>query len=216
MAKVNDIQLLLARCGPTEWDRGGRLCGGGNDLPVCSCGREHIQGLVDRLKGSTLGIVVSGPDAASVETANAIADATGARTKRSDDFEEVSLGLWNGLLRAELEDRFPKAYRQWTENPSGVLVPQGESVDDARERLIGNLGRVLSRTRSAGKGVGIVLRPMAYLITRAWLRGENLAESWRRPSEVPPLEWHCVPKLRLRREGSDALQVSTDSRAKAS
>lgn len=216
MAKVNDIQLLLARCGPTEWDRGGRLCGGGNDLPVCGFGREHVQGLVDRLKGSTLGIVVSGPDAASVETADAIADATGARVKRSDDFEEVNLGLWDGLLIAELEDRFPKAYRQWTENPAGVLVPQGESVDDARDRLVGNLGRVLSRTRSAGKGVGIVLRPMAYLIVRAWLRGENLTESWRRPSEVPPLEWHCVPKLRLRREGSDALSVSADSRAKAS
>lgn len=216
MAKANDIQLLIARCGSTDWDEGGRLCGGGTDLPVCAVGREHVQSLVARLQGSTLGIVVSGPDSASVETAVAIAQATGARTKESEGMGEVGLGLWDGLLVSELEDRFPTAYRQWVVDPSGVLVPQGESVDAARDRLVSGLGRLLNRSRGVGRGVGLVLRPMAYLIVRAWLRGEGLAESWQNPSEVPPLEWHCVPKLRLRRDTPERLSVSSDSRAKAS
>lgn len=216
MGKVNDIQLLLARCGSTDWDEGGRLCGGGSDLPVCDVGKGHVRVLVERLEGSTLGLVVSGPDSASVETADAIAGATGARLRKSDEMGEVALGLWDGLLTTELEDRFPTAYRQWALDPSGVLVPQGESVDEARERLVAGLGRLLNRTRGVGKGVGVVLRPMAYLIVRAWLRGEGLAQSWQNPSEVPPLEWHCVPKLRLRRDTSEALSVASDSRAKAS
>lgn len=216
MAKVNDIQLLLARCGSTDWDEGGRLCGGGSDLPVCAAGKEDVRALVDRLGGSTLGVVVSGPDSASIETADAIAGATGARIKKSQEMGEVALGLWDGLLVTELEDRFPTAYRQWIADPSGVLVPQGESVDEARDRLVAGLGKLLGRTRGVGKGVGVVLRPMAYLIVRAWLRGESLAESWQNPSEVPPLEWHCVPKLRLRRDASESLSVAADSRAKAS
>ncbi|MBX3362381.1 MAG: histidine phosphatase family protein [Phycisphaeraceae bacterium] len=216
MAKVTDIQILIARCGPTAWDEGGRLCGGGTDLPVCPAGHEHLQSIGERLSGSTLGVVVCGPDAASHETARVIAAATGARVKSADDLGEVSLGLWEGLLVGELEERFPTVYRQWKDDPTGLLVPQGESVDEARERLISALARLLNRTRGVGKGVGVVLRPISYLIVRSWLRGEGLAESWQNPSEVPPLEWHCVPKLRIRRDGAETLPGPAGSRAKAS
>jgi broad specificity phosphatase PhoE len=215
MAKVHDIQILLVRCGATSWDEGGRLSGGGTGLPLCDHGRAGVEGLVAKVQGSTLGIVVAAEDDASVETARMLAGVTGARIKPAKDLGEVNLGLWEGLLRSELEERFPSVYRQWKDSPEGVLIPQGESVDEARQRLIDAFGRLLSRTRGAGKGVGIVLRPLAYLIVRSWLRGESLSEVWGQAAEVPDMEWHCVPRLKLRGDGPSTTP-SPPSRAKAS
>lgn len=215
MAKVHDIQILLIRCGATSWDEGGRLSGGGTELPLCDHGRKDVQGLASKVSGSTLGVVVAAEDDASAETARMLSAVTGSRLKATKDLHEVNLGLWEGLLLSELEERFPTAYRQWKESPEGVLVPQGESVDEARQRLIEVIGRVLNRTRGVGKGVGIVLRPLAYLIVRSWLRGEPLSEVWGRADEVPDMEWHCVPRLKLRGEGPSSTP-SPSSRAKAS
>lgn len=216
MAKVQDIQLLLVRCGATSWDEGGRLAGGGTDLPLCEGGRCVVREKADRLAGSHLGIVFSGPDAASIETAKAVADVTGGKHRVAEDLGEVRLGLWEGLLVTELEERFPTAYRQWHENPEGVLVPQGESIEEARERLIAAIGRILSRSRGVSKGVALVLRPVAYHIIRAWLRGEPVAENWLQTDAVPPMEWHCVPRLKLRGGEPQPGPVTPGSRAKAS
>lgn len=215
MAKVQDIQILLVRCGATSWDEGGRLSGGGTDLPLCERGRVVIARTAERLEGSTLGVVVAARDSASEETGRAVAEATSARFKSVDSLAEVHLGLWEGLLIGELEERFPTPYRQWKVSPDGVLVPQGESADEARQRLVDGIGRLLSRTRGVSKGIGIVLRPQAYLIVRSWLRGEPLAAVWATPERVPDMEWHCVPKLKLRGQGP-ATPTSPSSRAKAS
>ncbi len=214
MARVQDIQLLIVRCGDTLWDKSGRLAGGGSELPLCEEGRVAMRSIADRLSGSSLGVVVGGKDPASEETTGLVSGATGAKVRLTDELGEVSLGLWEGLLLAELEDRFPTVYRQWKDSPEGVLVPQGESIEEARRRLIEAIGRVLSRTRGVGKGVGMVLRPMAYLIVRSWLRGESIADVWTKQDEIPDMEWHCVPRLKLRGQGTAPNGAS--SRAKAS
>lgn len=214
MAKVHDIQILIVRCGDTSWDESGRLAGGGSELSLCDQGRVAMKSIAGRLAGSSLGVVAGGEDPASEETCDLVSEATGGRVKLIEQLGEINLGLWEGIHRDELEDRFPSVYRQWKDSPEGVLVPQGESIEEARQRLVESISRVLNRTRGVAKGVGFVLRPMAYLIVRSWLRGEPIAGDWADPDKVPDMEWHCVPRLKLRGDGPDTRTPS--SRAKAS
>lgn len=215
MAKVQDIQVLLVRCGATSWEVGGRLCGGGTDLSLCEEGRKAMVDITGRLHGTTLGLVACAGDAASQETGQLVAGATVARLKTIEALREVHMGLWEGLHLAELEERFPSVYRQWKVTPEGVLVPQGESIEEARQRLIEGIAKVLTRSRGISKGVGFVLRPLAYLVVRSWIRGEPLESVWAKPEQIPDMEWHCVPRLKLRGNGPIA-SASPSSRAKAS
>jgi broad specificity phosphatase PhoE len=217
MAKVQDIQLLLVRSGATSWDESGRLAGGGTDLPLCPTGLACVQERTTRLKGSSLGLVVTASDTASVETAKLIASATGAKRRIEEDLAEARLGLWEGLLVSQLEERFPTVYRQWREDPEGVLIPDGESIEETRERLIGEITHILSKSRGVGKGVALVLRPLAFMMVWTWLRGERLGENWLDAKDVPLMEWHCVPKLKLRSPSeTNNDPLTPDSRAKAS
>lgn len=201
MAKPTQFNVVLVRSGLSDWDLCGRLVGQA-DLPLGDAGLEGVASASVALDGANLSMILHGPDQCSVATAEAYARITGAKLKRVDDLADVDLGLWEGMLRDDLEEKFPKAFRRWEEEPGEVMVPEGEPITDAQHRLIAAMGRVLEKLRNPDPGVGIVLRPMAYGLVRCWMSGQPVSELWSM-SDTPTYEWHEVSRDRLReaREG---------------
>jgi probable phosphoglycerate mutase len=194
MATPSEIQVLLVRCSRTEWDETSRV-GGDCDLPACKAwGEELTAALRDHDLSAITGILTS-PDEASTQTAHHIGKLTDKKVRSIDDLREIDLGLWEGQRMDQLGERFPGAFKQWKEDPTSVVAPEGESFGDAEVRLLSALARGLDKLNGKGKHVAVVVRPMAFHVLRNRLQGLDLLEGWDASAVGPKL----VP-LRVKRD----------------
>ena len=118
----------------------------------------------------------------------------------------MHLGLWGGLLLSDLEEKYPKAYRQWMEDPGTVNIPDAERLGEDRERIVSALAKALAKVRDEDEPVGVVLRPVAFGLAQAWLTGQGSTALWSLVPDGPRLIRHAVPRMLLKeaRERSSA------------
>lgn len=198
MAKHPDLQLVFVQSGPTEWDEAGRLQGQ-NDLPLSASAQASLESLLEEVMDSTPGgtrVVLSSPDEASQRTARTLAAELGAKVRVVDDLAGIQCGLWEGRLESELAERSPKAYRQWRQDPSSASPPEGESVADARHRVMSALSRATEKV--AAGSVLIVARPAAVGLIRGAIEGRPLADLWQTVEDSPRVWSVTAPRAELR------------------
>lgn len=183
-------RVLLCPAGVTAWDLEGRL-GGSADMPLAPQGLAWVRREVQRMAGTRLGVVCCGPDEASQVTAEALGEATGAPVRVLEALAEVHLGLWEGLLEVQLEERCPRTYRQWKEHPELVRPPEGESVGEALDRLMAGVQWAVDRSR--GWPSGLVLRPMALALVECRLRARPPGEMWVLMGGQRGFRWYLLP-----------------------
>lgn len=128
--------ILLARHGETDWNREGRFQGHA-DPPLNGAGREQAAGLAVELAHEELAAVYSSPLRRALETAEVVAAARGLEPVAVDALQEVDVGSWQGLTRAEVEQRFPVQYARWLEGEQGW--EDGESYEQMGERAVAAL-----------------------------------------------------------------------------
>lgn len=178
MAIARPIQVVLVKTGVTTWDASG-LCSGRADLPLCPEGRQAVESCAGQLEHLSASGVLTAPDAASAETAALIAARIGGRVRPIEGWAEPGMGLWEGQSEEQLMERFPKAYRQWKQDPASVSIPESESLDDAQVRITEEFARVVGRRRlGADRATVAVLRPMALGLVLCWLDARPLSELW--------------------------------------
>ncbi len=163
MGEASAITVLLVRSPETIWDTQGRLCGS-TDLPLADESRARLRERIESLGDDRLDVIYSGPDEGSREVADLVARRLGGKKKVIEGLREVHLGLWEGQRLEDLQQRVPKAYRQWREDPQSVTPPEGEGPGEARARILGEVGRLLDKARHANHRVALVLRPLAHAI----------------------------------------------------
>ncbi len=196
MAKPSTIQIVLLPCGSTDWDEAGRLQGQ-TDLAMSDRGREAVREGWSRAAVGDLGMVLTAPDEASVDSARLAAQGGGPRPRKVDGLAEVDLGLWEGLLESELLDRYPKAYGAWREDPSSVTPPEGESIEEAAERILPALARAAEK--AGREAVAVSLRPLARAVVRAWLEDSPPTELRRLLDEEGAAVFRAeIPRARLK------------------
>ena len=133
-------RLVLVRHGATNHSLEKRYSGR-NELPLNASGIEQAAALATRDFGDVAAIV-SSPLLRTVQTAQAIASATGAPVATLDDLAETDFGAWEGETFAEVRAKYPAEMDAWLGSPD-VAPPGGESftavgrrVRRAREAII--------------------------------------------------------------------------------
>jgi broad specificity phosphatase PhoE len=188
--------LWLIRCGENEWDAEDRLRGD-EDLPLTPAGEAATREAVERASSLPFprpGVIHHPLDQSAVSTAKLAATALGSRRRGNDELADPSLGVLAGITLEELHDRFERRARQWEEDPSTLMPPDGEPFQDARVRLIETGRAILHRNRT--NAVGIVVHDLAagFLRTalaglpegnpRRWMEGRARVETWAIPADV--------------------------------
>jgi probable phosphoglycerate mutase len=116
-------RLLLVRHGATQLTAEDRFAGAvGVDLS--EVGRAQVRRLAERLAGDHLAAIYTSPLSRTVETAELLAKPHGLAPIREDGLREISHGRWEGLTRAEVEERFPGEYETWESDPF-TFAPEG-------------------------------------------------------------------------------------------
>jgi broad specificity phosphatase PhoE len=135
-------EILLARHGETDWNRENRFQGRA-DPPLNELGRRQAQELAQALAAENVIAVYSSPLRRAMETAEVVAGWLGFHPVSLDALREVDVGSWQGLTRAEIEQRFPEQFRRWLDYGHGW--DDGETYEEMGARVIAAIEELATR-----------------------------------------------------------------------
>ena len=148
-------RLLLVRHGETEWNREKRFQGV-RDVPLNENGREQARRAAEFLKDVKIDFAVSSPMLRPKETAEIILQHhPDTPLQLEKEMMEISHGLWEGKLEAEIEQAFPSQLQQWQSSPETVQMPDGENLQQVWSRVKVAWDRIVES--AAPQSTGIVV-----------------------------------------------------------
>jgi probable phosphoglycerate mutase len=125
--------VILVRHGQTESSM--RLAYSGRaDVALTPEGREQARRVAQELARAGIDAVLTSPLSRARDTAQAIADATGAPLTIDERLIEIDYGAFEGLDRAGASARFGAAFDAWRADPFGSPVPGMEPLPAALAR----------------------------------------------------------------------------------
>ncbi|MBI5223317.1 histidine phosphatase family protein [Candidatus Micrarchaeota archaeon] len=80
--------------------------------------------------------IYSSPFKRTLQTAQHIADASGATIEVVDAFGELDCGEWDKRSELEIKDEFPDAWKGWHYDPQNNPIPGGESLIQVQARVL--------------------------------------------------------------------------------
>jgi broad specificity phosphatase PhoE len=126
--------LLLVRHGETEWNKEGRFQGQ-RDIPLSELGRTQARALRARLEvgehahlfDDARTAVVSSDLRRARETAEIAFGVPGRTLHVLRDLREFHYGVFEGLTRREVDERYPGALADWVRGDRSRAIEGGES-----------------------------------------------------------------------------------------
>jgi broad specificity phosphatase PhoE len=125
--------VTLVRHGETESSKG-RIYSGRRDIPLTELGREQARSAAEQLAGCGIDAVYTSPLVRARDTAEAIAEATGAALTVEPRLIEVDYGAFEGLDRPAARAKLGRAFVDWRADPFGKTIPGSEPLAAALER----------------------------------------------------------------------------------
>jgi len=135
------LRLILLRHGETAWNRERRYQGW-TDTPLSAEGLVQAEAAARELKEHAFAAVYASPLQRARDTAAAIAAPHGLEVETDPAFKELAFGQWEGLTLDEARAGFPTIYDGWAKTPHLFSPPGGESLAQARERVLAGLDRL--------------------------------------------------------------------------
>lgn len=184
-------RVLLIRPGATDFDDQGRMKGS-LDMPMSERGRQQVDSLSQQLAQFHVRTIYTGPSESARETAECLARGrSDVRIKVVDAFRNIDHGLWHGKLIDEVRRNLPRVYRQGQDCPSDICPPGGESIRDAKARVIKAVRKVLRK--SGDEVIAIVIPdPMAWVV-QSLLSGKELIDLWN--AETDSGRWELIESV---------------------
>lgn len=133
--------LLLARHGETDWNRDHRWQGH-TGPPLNETGRRQADELAARIE--SIDAVYSSDTDRAYETAVILAERHGLEVETDPRLREVDFGLWEGLTRRQINERFGGAFSRWLSGESSA-PDEGESDEAMAERVLAALREISER-----------------------------------------------------------------------
>lgn len=168
-------RLILVRAGSTAWAHENRIQGT-VPLPLSGEGERELVETAEALSREGPEVLYSSGNESSGATAERLSELCHVKNRKIPLLRELDCGLWQGLRVDEVKQRYGRAYRQWRSDPSSIVPPQGESIQDALSRVREGLETV--DKKSGNKTVVIVAAPIVSALVECALTGRGLGELW--------------------------------------
>lgn len=144
---MTETEILLIRHGETAWNAERRLQGH-LDVPLNAEGERQAAALARALEGEALDAVYSSDLQRARQTAGAIVASRGLEIRLDPGLRERCYGAFEGLLYAEIGDRYPEAYAAWKARDIDARFPPGqyeaETMREFAERSVGAILRIVA------------------------------------------------------------------------
>src|SRR5579871_6272016 len=127
-------RLFLVRHGITEWNHNG-LYQGQLDVPLSTKGRLQVTALRERLRDEEFTVCYSSALQRARTSAEILLEEHFCPLLESADLNEMCYGEWEGLSRAQIEERYPLAWAHFVSDPTRHAPPGGETRRDLQHRV---------------------------------------------------------------------------------
>lgn len=184
---VQMCNIALVRPGATEFDDQGRMKGC-LDMPLSDSGREQVERVASELAEVDIDEIFSAPCESAVATANRLAHGRGLKVKVIDCFRNLDHGLWHGKLIEEVRRTQPKVYKQGQEAPANLCPPGGETIQQARDRVLKAIQKLIKK-RPEGVIALVIPEPLASIV-QGMLEGGGVIDLWK--SETDSATWEMI------------------------
>jgi broad specificity phosphatase PhoE len=169
-------QIILVRHGQTPWNKD-KIFRGSRDIPLNDTGREEARLAGEWLKGETIHAAYCSPLSRARDTGEAFARHHGLPVRDLPGLTDLCYGDWEGLPLAEVKVRYADLYGQWETAPHTVRFPNGETLDEVRERALKAVAEVVGR--HPGKIVLLAAHRAVNKVLIAALTGLDNSHFWR-------------------------------------
>jgi probable phosphoglycerate mutase len=137
-------RLYLARHGATQLTAEDRFSGA-EGVELSDIGRTQAKRLGDRLAPDEICAIYSSTLSRAIETAQLIASPCAVTVETRDGLREISHGHWEGLTRAEVEQRYAEEYAAWELDPFTFAPHGGESGVAVLARALPVIREIVTR-----------------------------------------------------------------------
>ena len=199
-------KVLLVRHAQTALSKDNRYTGA-SDLSLNDIGVVQAESLSKRLGGfgERIVSVYSSSLKRSMETADIIAKRLSLPVHSLSEFNELNYGLWEGLTRKEVLQRFPEQYQLWANNSALISPPDGESGEVVVKRARIALDRLV--IRHVGETIVIV----AHKAVNRLLICSGLGVSLERSRQAIEQDEACLNVLAFEAEGMRLMKMNDTS-----
>ena len=143
-SQIGDSRIFLIRHGETNWNKEGRFQGQ-IDIPLNENGKDQARKTFEYLRYVSFNKAFSSSMHRPYETAQIILqNKKDLKIEKIDSLVEISHGLWEGKLEAEIREQWPILLKNWHDKPEEVIMPDGESIKDVSERSIEAFNNICS------------------------------------------------------------------------
>lgn len=126
-------RVLLIRHGETDWNVERRWQGQAS-VPLNTTGKAQALALADYLRGRDVDEIHSSDLSRAWDTATAVGETLGVHPQPDLRWREFSLGIFQGLTRDEILQKYPTEYQQFQDDTWDYVIPNGESRRDLQNR----------------------------------------------------------------------------------
>ena len=137
-------RVILVRHGETLWNLEERYQGQ-LDSPLTETGIAQSKALAARLAREHFGALYTSDLGRAMHTAEIIAKQTGHSIATDARLREQHLGVFQGMSKKELQQKFAQEYALFKAAGPEYVVPDGESADQACGRMLAGLRDLASR-----------------------------------------------------------------------
>jgi alpha-ribazole phosphatase/probable phosphoglycerate mutase len=135
-------RLYLARHGETTTSAEFRYIGH-KDVDITENGVAQMYRLEERLKDEEIDHIYSSDLLRTRKGAQIIAGSHKIEPIACPEFREINLGIWEGLTRDEIVERYPDQYQVRLDNLAHSSIEGGESFLDLQRRVMEKLTHIL-------------------------------------------------------------------------
>lgn len=193
------VRILLARHGETVFNVDGRWQGQ-SDSPLTERGLAQSRELARALASENIAAVYSSDLGRALATASQVAERHNLRVTTDERLREINTGEWTSLSRSEIDARWPDLITRWSEQPSSMRLPGGETVQEAQHRALSffsdrmpnHLNETIVVISHGAIGQAILVKAMGRSTTELWLK-ERVDNT-----QISRLEWSADHGLELK------------------
>ena len=128
-AAHSHTNIILIRHGETAWNAERRLQGH-LDIPLNAEGERQARAVAEALASERLDLVAASDLQRARQTAQAVAMLRGMPLRIEPELRERCYGGFEGLLYAEIEERFPAEFAAWQRRDIDGILPSGKNCGE--------------------------------------------------------------------------------------
>lgn len=177
--------LIIIRHGQTNWNKEERYRGR-FDIALDEIGLRQSGATGVALKNLNVSAIYTSPLKRAIQTASAIANATGRSVISSDGLIDIDYGEWQGLKPAEAAAKDSELYTRWMESPHTISFKLGESLRSVEDRVSKVVDVIIQK--HPNEVVAMVSHKVVCKVMVCHLMGLDLSHFWQIEQDLCALD----------------------------